>query len=107
MNRRSAMALKASLPPSRVAVALALIFIVAFLLSGPALAQNSTGLVSLKAIPVPEPPNLDDFIQNRVAAVILGKALFWDMQVGSDGIQACATCHFRAGADGRFRGLGQ
>src|SRR5262249_28076064 len=27
--------------------------------------------------------------------------LFWDMQVGSDGVQACATCHFRAGADPR------
>ena len=33
----------------------------------------------------------------------LGKALFWDMQVGSDGIQACASCHFRAGADPRSR----
>lgn len=32
---------------------------------------------------------------------MLGKALFWDMQVGSDGVQACATCHFRAGADPR------
>jgi cytochrome c peroxidase len=33
----------------------------------------------------------------------LGKALFWDMQVGSDGIQACASCHFRAGADPRSK----
>ena len=33
----------------------------------------------------------------------LGKALFWDMQVGSDGVQACASCHFRAGADPRSR----
>ncbi|MFZ9407517.1 MAG: cytochrome c peroxidase, partial [Burkholderiaceae bacterium] len=31
----------------------------------------------------------------------LGKALFWDMQVGGDGIQACASCHFNAGADNR------
>ncbi len=31
----------------------------------------------------------------------LGKALFWDMQVGGDGIQACATCHYHAGADNR------
>ncbi len=31
----------------------------------------------------------------------LGKALFWDMQVGGDGIQACATCHYHAGADHR------
>ena len=33
----------------------------------------------------------------------LGKALFWDMQVGSDGVQACASCHFRAGADPRSK----
>ena len=35
----------------------------------------------------------------RNKLVALGKALFWDMQVGSDGIQACASCHFHAGAD--------
>lgn len=34
-------------------------------------------------------------------AVVLGKALFWDQQVGSDG-QACASCHFHAGADIRI-----
>jgi len=31
----------------------------------------------------------------------LGKALFWDMQVGGDGIQSCASCHYHAGADHR------
>ncbi len=31
----------------------------------------------------------------------VGKALFWDMQLGGDGIQACATCHYHAGADHR------
>ncbi|MHB8882842.1 MAG: cytochrome c peroxidase, partial [Thermodesulfovibrionales bacterium] len=40
---------------------------------------------------------------NRTAAIVLGKALFWDMQLGSDGIQACATCHFHAGADRRAK----
>jgi cytochrome c peroxidase len=40
----------------------------------------------------------------RPAAEILGKALFWDMQVGSDGIQSCATCHFHAGVDSRTKG---
>ena len=39
----------------------------------------------------------------RPAAQALGKALFWDMQVGSDGVQACATCHFHAGVDNRTR----
>ena len=56
---------------------------------------------SLKTVPVPEPANLGEFVRDRAAAVALGKALFWDMQVGSDGIQACATCHFNAGADSR------
>ena len=52
---------------------------------------------------VPLPENLDDFIKDRKAAVQLGKALFWDMQVGSDGVQACASCHFHAGADNRSK----
>ncbi|MGH8537650.1 MAG: cytochrome-c peroxidase [Gammaproteobacteria bacterium] len=52
---------------------------------------------------VPLPENLDDFITNRKAAVRLGKALFWDMQVGSDGVQACASCHFHAGTDDRSK----
>jgi hypothetical protein len=37
----------------------------------------------------------------RVALQQLGKALFWDMQVGGDGIQSCASCHFHAGGDNR------
>jgi len=39
----------------------------------------------------------------RPAAEVLGKSLFWDMQVGSDGVQACGTCHFSAGVDSRSR----
>lgn len=39
----------------------------------------------------------------REVAAALGKALFWDMQVGSDTVQACATCHFHAGADNRTK----
>jgi len=40
----------------------------------------------------------------RDAAAALGKALFWDMQIGSDVVQACASCHFHAGADNRTKG---
>lgn len=46
-------------------------------------------------------------------AVALGKALFWDMQLGSDYGRkasdgnilgtACASCHYRFGADARDR----
>ena len=45
---------------------------------------------------------LDDYISDRAVAIRLGKALFWDMNVGSDGNTACATCHFQAGADNRM-----
>jgi cytochrome c peroxidase len=55
----------------------------------------------LSAVPVPRPSNLRDFVKNDAKAVALGKALFWESQTGGDGIQACATCHFSAGADSR------
>ncbi|MFK7846432.1 MAG: cytochrome c peroxidase [Rhodothermales bacterium] len=73
----------------------------------------------LSAVPVPGPDNLaaidpllssrinrtdvpySEFVIDEAALVQLGKALFWDMQVGSDGIQACASCHFAGGADPR------
>jgi cytochrome c peroxidase len=58
-------------------------------------------LASLKTVPVPEPPNLGEFVKNKPAAIVLGKALFWDMQVGSNGQQSCASCHFHAGVDTR------
>ena len=50
-----------------------------------------------------EPSNLGDFVKDKQAAIALGKALFWDMSVGSDGVQACASCHFSAGADNRAK----
>ncbi len=58
-------------------------------------------IVSLKTVSIPVPLNIGNYIANQFAAEQLGKALFWDMQVGSDGVQACATCHFHAGADSR------
>ena len=61
------------------------------------------GPQSLKGVKVPEPPNLGDFVMDRQAAITLGKALFWDMNAGSDETQACASCHFNAGADGRIK----
>ena len=69
---------------------------------------RSWGLESLGAAVeadggVPLPGNLDQFVRDRAAAIRLGKALFWDMQVGSDGVQACASCHYAAGVDNRTR----
>ena len=61
------------------------------------------GPQSLKGVRPPEPPNLADFVMDRQAAITLGKALFWDMNAGSDETQACASCHFNAGADTRIK----
>ena len=63
--------------------------------------DHNPGPGSLKQVPVPQPSDLNTYVRNREVAIVLGKSLFWDMQVGSDGIQACASCHFRAGADPR------
>jgi cytochrome c peroxidase len=57
-------------------------------------------LRSLKGLKPAEPKDLDKFVRNRDSAILLGKALFWDVQAGSDG-QACASCHAHAGADHR------
>jgi cytochrome c peroxidase len=66
-----------------------------------AVAAQAQPLRSLKTVPVPEPPGLADLVRDRSALVVLGKVFFWDMQAGSDGRTACATCHFHAGADHR------
>ncbi|HEX6883366.1 MAG TPA: cytochrome c peroxidase [Planctomycetota bacterium] len=52
---------------------------------------------------VPLPSNLGTVVRDQTIATRMGKALFFEMGVGSDGIQACATCHFHAGADSRGR----
>jgi cytochrome c peroxidase len=66
----------------------------------PVSADSISNLIAAAA--APEPANLSDFVKNKEAAIQLGKAFFWDMQVGSDGQQACATCHHSAGADSRI-----
>jgi len=58
--------------------------------------------VSLKTSGVPPVFGLEDYVHDKAAAIALGKALFWDAKVGSDG-QACASCHFAAGADNRLK----
>lgn len=78
-----------------------------WLWSLPALALQLDNVAApLTGIPVPPVPGLidgpDPIVLNPTAAVVLGKALFWDMAVGSDGM-ACASCHFHAGADRRTR----
>lgn len=58
-------------------------------------------LAPLSTVPVPPVFGMEGILVDRTAAIQLGKALFWDMQAGSDDTQACASCHFNAGADSR------
>ena len=45
--------------------------------------DNNPGPGSLKRIAVPEPTDIGSFVRDRTAAIVLGKALFWDMQVAA------------------------
>ncbi|MGZ4960470.1 MAG: cytochrome c peroxidase, partial [Methylomonas sp.] len=71
-------------------------------------AANAHGPVPTPLIGVPIPPvpglldGADPIVTDKDKAIALGKALFWDTNVGSDGM-ACASCHFSAGADSRIK----
>jgi cytochrome c peroxidase len=60
----------------------------------------------LQNVPIPPVPGLldgsDPIVIDKAKAIALGKALFWDVNVGSDGV-ACGSCHFNAGADRRIK----
>ncbi|MBZ5490021.1 MAG: hypothetical protein LAO76_03700 [Acidobacteriia bacterium] len=85
----------------------ALVFTVGYY--GHVRAQSGTGsvrvplrpLAPLSTVPIPPVFGMEGILADKTAAIELGKALFWDMQAGSDDIQACASCHFNAGADSR------
>lgn len=51
-------------------------------------------------LPVPA-PDLTPYVQDPATLLILGKSLFWDIQVSSGNTVACATCHNNAGIDSR------
>ena len=85
---------------------LCLLAVLALVCAQGAMAHEGPLPISLKGVPVPTVPGLldgsDPIVLNRDKAIVLGKALFWDMNVGSDGM-ACASCHFHAGADRRVK----
>ena len=62
---------------------------------------GNNSIASLKGVATPQRADLARYVADPQSLVVLGKALFWDVQVGSDGRTACATCHFHAGADHR------
>jgi cytochrome c peroxidase len=71
------------------------------LLTSSVWAQGGAPVYSLKSIAVPKPSDLNRYVRDEKALVVLGKALFWDVQLSSDNRVACASCHFHAGADHR------
>src|SRR3954454_2907688 len=87
----------------RVALLAVGVLCLALVIVGNAGAGGTKNFLPLNPANAPKPPDLQRFIRDEVAAQKLGKALFWDMQAGSDGRTACAPCHFDAGADNRSR----
>lgn len=79
-------------------------FFLSLLWTSSASAHGNTA-PSLQGIPFAKTPGLLDgqtpIVIDKDAAIQLGKALFWDTAVSSDGSIACASCHFHAGADAR------
>lgn len=95
---------RAKLPKlAALSVLVMAIVVTAQIVSAQIAPNDPSELASLKTVPIPKPDNLNEFVQNESAAIALGKALFWDMQVGSDGVTSCASCHFHAGADTRAK----
>ena len=90
--------------PKRMKSSMAIIFLVTtVILAGHTVSAQVAPPPSLKTVPIPKPSNLAEFVKDETATIALGKALFWDMQVGSDGLMSCASCHFHAGADNRSK----
>src|SRR5438270_4753762 len=69
--------------------------------SSPKKALPALPIKPLSAVPNPTVNGLSTYVASQTLAIALGKALFWEQQVGSDGVQACASWHFNAGADCR------
>src|SRR5213594_1182434 len=85
-------------PLARIGLALSVLAL-GLLFMDARVARADGDLAPLSSVGVP--PRTGGTIINNAAAIRLGKALFWDTQVGGDGKIACATCHFHNGADNR------
>ena len=87
--------------PARLAIVCGAVFVLSVAIDAQRGAGNNA-IASLKGVAIPQRPDLARYVADPQSLVVLGKAFFWDAQVGSDGRTACATCHFHAGADHRI-----
>lgn len=82
------------------------LLIISGLLATQAAVAHGPEPLPLIGVPVPPVPGLldgpDPIVIDKDKAIALGKALFWDVNVGSDGM-ACGSCHHHAGADRRVK----
>ena len=58
-------------------------------------------VASLKTVNVPQAAGLKGIVKDQTALVTLGKALFWDMQAGSDGRTADRSENSRRASSSR------
>ncbi|TSA39622.1 MAG: hypothetical protein D4R63_08515 [Methylococcaceae bacterium] len=97
MKRRQAFLISA--PQYYLSILSIIVFLLTSVMVRDLYAQGNTP-ASLQTVAMPPVPGLVDgdspIVVNKTAAIQLGKALFWDMAVGSDGM-ACASCHFLLG----------
>lgn len=75
--------------------------------AGPTLSDAELRELAPRRLTLDDVPNMDHILDTHVKdkdwAIVLGKAMFWDTQAGGDGMTACASCHFQAGADPRSK----
>ena len=94
---------------SKLIFASALMLVVGFLTAQAAQAKDSVSLFGLFEKIGTTTTAHKDSVPNSIFSdpevIELGKALFWDMQVGSGNgaAMACASCHYQAGADSEAR----
>ena len=60
-------------------------------------------VISAPVTPTFDKTQLDGIVKNDDWLLVLGRAMFHDQQMGSDG-GACASCHWSGGADNRLTG---
>jgi cytochrome c peroxidase len=69
-----------------------------------ALSEGQSSEFHLRRNSPQKPSSWKEYVRDESAAVMLGKALFWEQRVSSNNKVACATCHHSGGVDSRTNG---